>query len=102
MNDSDSAVLRSIEGRVEDIFAMLGGTVRALKQVDRLVARYQVIQQPGGHGKKLWSKVLWAKEVPGIRDLKQQLMFHANIIDLYLSNLGKSVSFSASTEETRS
>ena len=92
MTDPDSVVLGSGEGRVQEIFAMVGGVVRALEQVDRLVPRYQVIQQPGGDGKKLWSKVLWAKEVPGIRDLRQQLMFYANIMDLYLCASGKSVS----------
>lgn len=95
VGNEDSALSRAGEDRVRNVVAMVGAIMRTLKDVEKIVNRYQVIVGPvtdlKSYSVRLWSKIKWTQEVKEIEDLKQKLMFHTGTITLVLLTVGKYV-----------
>lgn len=95
VGNEDSALSRAGEDRVRNVVAMVGAIMRTLKDVEKIVNRYQVIVGPvtdlKSYSFRLWSKIKWTQEIKEIEDLKQKLMFHTGTITLVLLTVGKYV-----------
>lgn len=95
VKNENSALSRAGEDRVRNVVAMVGAIMRTLKDVEKIVNRYQVIVGPvtdlKSYSFRLWSKLKWTQEVKVIEDLKQKLMFHTGTITLVMLTVGKYV-----------